>query len=261
MAEQLNLMGVRQWIDKQLKNSEGKPLLRLFLLGAKGQLKHKGSKPYGFYPKVISAVLSLAFAKWISDIRKQELDHKGFNWFIPEYVYNVREESYLYWELARLSKKLPRTFTYYKWGDSLMYEIDKDGNQIPYHTHASIENTNTFNSFLHEYNFPASPERHAHIMLYLKHIRNPYNLQNFLRSKSINIGDWLRAGYFFVYRELGLTNRWRYDEFVAKPGVYYNWEKIKLAHLLARDRESLYKTLDKIEPSGEDILTFFFWFL
>jgi hypothetical protein len=83
-------MGLREWVDKKLSSSEGKPLLRLFLLGAKGQLKHKGSKPYGFYPRVISAFLSLCLAKWLSDIRKQELDHRGFNWLVPEYVYNVR---------------------------------------------------------------------------------------------------------------------------------------------------------------------------
>ena len=114
-------------------------------------------------------------------------------------------------------------FTYYKWGDTLMFEIDREGNQTPFHAHAGIENPNTFDSFLHEYNFPASPERHGQIMMYLKHVKNPYNLQNYLRAKGINMGDWLRAGYYFVYRELGLTNRWRYDEFVSKPGVYYSW--------------------------------------
>ena len=104
-----------------------------------------------------------------------------------------------------------------------MFEIDREGNQTPFHAHAGIENPNTFDSFLHEYNFPASPERHGQIMMYLKHVKNPYNLQNYLRAKGINMGDWLRAGYYFVYRELGLTNRWRYDEFVSKPGVYYSW--------------------------------------
>lgn len=81
-------------------------------------------------------------------------------------------------------------------------------------------------------------------MLYLKNIKNPYDLQNYLRSKSINVGDWLRAAYYFIYRELGLTNRWRYDEYVSKPSVYYNWEKIKLAFLLSKDRSQLYACLD-----------------
>lgn len=58
-----------------------------------------------------------------------------------------------------------------------------------------------------------------------------------------------------------MTNRWRYDEFVSKPAIYYSYEKIKLAHLMAKDRTELYKTLDNIELDGENILSFLFWFL
>ena len=98
-------------------------------------------------------------------------------------------------------------------------------------------------------------------MLYLKHIKNPYDLTNYLRAKSINVGDWLRACYYFVYRELGLTNRWRYDEFVAKPAIYYSWEKMKLAHVMGRDRSKLYETIDEMEIKREDIWQFLIWFL
>mgnify|MGYP000945693638 CR=1 FL=1 len=77
-------------------------------------------------------------------------------------------------------------------------------------------------------------------MMYLKHINNPYDLGNYLRYKSINMGDWMRAFYYMIYRELGITNRWRYDEYVSKPPVYYSWEKIKLAFLLTKDRKQLY---------------------
>lgn len=77
-------------------------------------------------------------------------------------------------------------------------------------------------------------------MMYLKNIDNPYDLRNYLLAKPVNLGDWLRMAYYAVYRELGLTNRWRYDEFVAKPDVYYRWEKLKLAHLLGRDRDKLH---------------------
>lgn len=110
-----------------------------------------------------------------------------------------------------MANKLPTTFTYYKWGDGVMYEINRKGEQTPFHSHAGIENSNTFQSFLHEYNFPASPERNAQIIMYLKNIKNPYNLHNHLRGKSINLGDWMRTLYYIIYRELGLTNRWRYD--------------------------------------------------
>lgn len=38
-----------------------------------------------------------------------------------------------------------------------MFEIDRAGTQTPYHSHPGIENPLSFDSFLHEYNFPASP--------------------------------------------------------------------------------------------------------
>lgn len=96
--------------------------------------------------------------------------------------------------------------------------------------------------------------------MYLKNIKNPYDLQNYLRGKSINLGDWLRTLYYLIYRELGLTNRWRYDEFVSKPAVYYSWEKIKLAFLLDKDRAKLYDHLDRMEWTSDDVLKFFIWF-
>lgn len=205
-------------------------------------------------------MLSLALAKWLTSLYTSELDVKGYNWAVPEYVYRVREESYTYWEVARIAHQLPTTFTYHKWGENVMFEIGRRGEQTPFLSHAAIENASTFTSFLHEYNFPASPQRHSEIVMYLKHLKNPYDLQNYLRGKSVNVGDWLRALYYMVYRELGLTNRWRYDEFVSKPQVYYSWEKIKLAFLLSRDRQKLYSILDRVELRKEDIVKFFVWF-
>ena len=98
-------------------------------------------------------------------------------------------------------------------------------------------------------------------MMYLKHIKNPYDMQNYLRSKSINMGDWFRAAWYMVYRELGLTNRWRYDEFVAKPAGYYGWEKMKIAFLLSRDREAMYKALDEWEGGWKEIGEMLCWLL
>lgn len=80
--------------------------------------------------------------------------------------------------------------------------------------------------------------------MYLKNLENPYNLHNYLRLKPITVGDWLRAAYYWVYRELGLSNRWRYDEYVRKPDIYYRVEKMRLAFRLDRDRERLYAMLD-----------------
>jgi len=85
-------------------------------------------------------------------------------------------------------------------------------------------------------------------------------MSNYLRAKSINLGDWLRAFYFFIYRELGLTNRWRYDEFVSKPEIYYRWEKLRYCFFLTRNREKLYEILDQTDIKFEDVLKFLVWF-
>ena len=144
-----------------------------------------------------------------------------------------------------------------------MFEVNREGKQIPVQTHRGLENAQTFNSPLHEYNFPASPETHSRILLYLKNVNNPYDLQNYLRFKPVNIGDWVRTLYYSVYRELGLSNRWRYDEYVYKPDIYYRWEKLKLAYRLSGDRSELYTALDSLlrETESQDVVSFLFWFL
>lgn len=129
---------LKDWIQQKLRKANNQPLWRLFLLGLKGQLDQSKTKPYSFYPRVISAILSLCFAKWLTDFYRMQIDVKGYNWFVAEYVYKVREESHIYWELARLVNKLPTTFTYYKWGDGVMYEINRKGQQKPFLSHTGI---------------------------------------------------------------------------------------------------------------------------
>ena len=80
--------------------------------------------------------------------------------------------------------------------------------------------------------------------MYLKNIDNPYDMYNYLRLKPVTLGDWFRAGYYFIYRELGLSNRWRYDEYVRKPDIFYRLEKIRFAFRLNRNRGMLYQTVD-----------------
>lgn len=76
------------------------------------------------------------------------------------------------------------------------------------------------------------------------------------------MGDWFRALYYAVYRELGLTNRWRYDEYVSKPDIFYRMEKLRLAFRLSRNREEVYNTMDRLmkEVTWEDIMRYFIWF-
>jgi len=37
------------------------------------------------------------------------------NMFLPRFVYKIRREHYIYWEISRVARGLPKTFTYSNW--------------------------------------------------------------------------------------------------------------------------------------------------
>ena len=61
-------MTVKQWVEKKLANAATSPLMRLFLIGLNAQISRTTSRPYGFYPRLISVGLSLCFAKWLTGL-------------------------------------------------------------------------------------------------------------------------------------------------------------------------------------------------
>jgi hypothetical protein len=40
------------------------------------------------------------------------------NMFIPSIIYKIRREHYIYWEISRVARGLPKTFTYSNWDNS-----------------------------------------------------------------------------------------------------------------------------------------------
>lgn len=74
-------------------------------------------------------------------------------------------------------------------------------------------------------------------MAYELNRNNRYDLDNYLHYKPINPMDFVRALYYMAYIKLGLTNKYRYDHFIAKPDWLYDLEKIKIA-LNGMDREN-----------------------
>lgn len=196
----------------------------------------------------------------------QELDQRPQpNLLVPEYVYRVRKEHFIYWELSRLARGLSTTFTYSEWDESskMMYLVDREGRQTPLQTHHRIEDPEVMQSPIMERYYPAPARKHSEITLYIKNINDPYDLDNHLQHKSVSMGDWLRVAYYFIYRELGLTNRWRYDEYVAKPDGYYEWETHKMAYRISKDRRAtLYKYLEERDWNCYALLrTFLVWFI
>jgi len=60
---------------------------------------------------------AFAIAKLTSHyIFKTEYDiRKRPNPFVPRIVYKVRRKHYVFWEISRLARGLPKTFTYSTW--------------------------------------------------------------------------------------------------------------------------------------------------
>lgn len=48
---------------------------------------------------------------------------------MPRFIYKVRRQHYVYWEIARLARGLPKTFTYSTWDPKahMMYHVDMQG--------------------------------------------------------------------------------------------------------------------------------------
>ena len=49
--------------------------------------------------------------------------------FIPKTVYKIRRLHYVYWEISRVARGLPKTYTYSRWDDKakMMYHVDLQG--------------------------------------------------------------------------------------------------------------------------------------
>ena len=65
--------------------------------GLEGQFRAKNPKPYNFYKAIFSIGAPLVVMYYLMLIRKNEMDIYGHNIFVPNYVYKVREENYIYW--------------------------------------------------------------------------------------------------------------------------------------------------------------------
>ena len=40
------------------------------------------------------------------------------NMMVPKCIYRIRREHYVYWELSRVARGLPKTFTYSNWDEN-----------------------------------------------------------------------------------------------------------------------------------------------
>lgn len=62
---------------------------------------------------VITKYIKHNFTKTEYQIRKGRP-----NKLIPKFVYRIRREHYVFWEISRIARGLPKTFTYSNWDEN-----------------------------------------------------------------------------------------------------------------------------------------------
>lgn len=158
------------------------------------------------------------------------------NILIPKYIYKVRREFYIYWEISRLARGLPKTFTYSNWDDhaKMMYHVEMDGNMYFEKLNFKEERIDLIDNPLLGpyirrkeiiYDHPEMLEEASRIAIYYINIHKRYDLDNYLHYKPISIFDWLRAGYYGFMMRTGLADKYRNQQFLYKPDMLYEYEK------------------------------------
>ena len=46
------------------------------------------------------------------------------NLFIPRFIYAIRREHYVFWEISRIARGLPKTFTYSNWDQTAVKHLN-----------------------------------------------------------------------------------------------------------------------------------------
>ena len=164
------------------------------------------------------------------DVRKQP------NLLIPKYVYKVRREFYIYWEISRLARGLPKTFTYSNWDEhaKMMYHVEMDGNTYFEKLSFKEERLDLLDNPLlgpyirrkdEIYENDEMLEEASRIAIYYINIHQRYDLDNYLHYKPISIYDWLRAAYYGFQMVTGLADKYRNQQFLHKPDILYDYER------------------------------------
>ncbi|CAI2376731.1 unnamed protein product [Moneuplotes crassus] len=177
------------------------------------------------------------------EVRKQP------NILIPKFVYKVRREHYIYWEISRLARGFPKTFTYSNWDDQakMMYHVDMDGNMAFEKLNFKEERIDLLDNPLlgpyirrkDKFVFKNKPdaknkevkysekmlEEASRIAIYYLNVHKRYDLDNYLHYKPITMMDWVRAAYYGFMTKTHLADRYRNQQFLPKHDFFYNYER------------------------------------
>ncbi|CAG9315833.1 unnamed protein product [Blepharisma stoltei] len=147
--------------------------------------------------------------------------------WVPNWVLYSRREHYINTEYVRLREGYPTTFTFSNWDpeSKMIYHVDLQGNHNfekivlpPYH-YGALKDPNVVEHF-------------SRLAAYNLNRNKRYDLDNYLRHKTVTLGDWITAVYYYF----NILTR-SFDPFWYKPEFYYKKEREMIALNFQRDNK------------------------
>jgi hypothetical protein len=155
---------------------------------------------------------------------------------VPKYIYKVRREHYIFWEISRLARGLPKTFTYSTWDPKarMMYHVDLEGRMAFEKLNLREERVDLLQNpllgpYLRRRDSVVEDEmmtrRMNKMAIYYLNKDKKYDLDNYLFSRWLTPMDYLRAAWHFVTIKTGYADTYRNEQYLAKSEFWYNHER------------------------------------
>mmetsp|Transcript_3106 Transcript_3106/g.4793 ORF Transcript_3106/g.4793 Transcript_3106/m.4793 type:complete len:229 (+) Transcript_3106:621-1307(+) len=194
--------------------------LKSYLRGIK-ILEEKKTKYYRKYLLAALVYVSLVEAKRTFLQEEWERD----SW-VPQWVLKARRENYTNMEFYRRKRNKPVTFTFTNWDeDSQMFihvneeTVDFEKLVLPVHYYGQVSTEE-------------DTQLIAKMAAYYKNKNKKKDLDNYLRHKTVTLGDWLVAVYYYF-------NIWTksFDPYFYKPSFLYKNEQDMIELNMQRDNK------------------------
>ena len=157
----------------------------------------------------------------------------------------------MYWEISRVARGKPKTFTYSTWDEQarMMYHVDMAGDMVFEKLNLREERIDLLQNPLlgpllrrketllqdkemtKQANVLAIYYLNLHkrydldVSAHISHASPLVVLQNYLQYKAVTGGDWLRAAYYTFMTTTGLADTYRNEQFMHKAEFQYEFER------------------------------------
>lgn len=150
-------------------------------------------------------------------------------------IRRVRRKCYVYWEISRLSRGLPKTFTYSSWDSNAqcIYHNDIQGQILFEKINLHEERLDLINNpllgpfFRRKKEVAGNPRQIRKlnkIAAYYFNANKYWDLDNYLHSKPLSVYDLICYFWYQLAMKSGYADPYRNEQFVVKPDFQYEYE-------------------------------------